>query len=117
MKLPSLFKTYQHKRFEYEPRYYDEVKEDIEKRTQRIRQELGKDIGTESSRISQIRGSFQNIRTENEKKGIPFIFVLIILLSSATFGYIYFGKIEIFYASVGLTLMLSVLKPKLKIFK
>ena len=117
MKLPSLFKTYRYKRFEYEPRYYDKVKEDIQQRTRRIREELGKDIKTDDPRVSQIRGSFRNIETESEKKRIPFIFVLIILLSSATFGYIYFSKIEIFYTFVGITLVLSVLKPKLKIFK
>ncbi|MCP4520496.1 MAG: hypothetical protein GY827_02175 [Cytophagales bacterium] len=117
MKLPSFFKTPRHRQFEYQPRYYDEVKEDIEKRTQRIKAELNKDLDSDEVRVSQIRGSFQNARQETETRKIPFIFVLIILLSSATFGYIYTGNITVFYVSVGLGVVLSLYKQKLKIFK
>lgn len=115
MKLPSLFRSPRYKRFDYQPRYYDEVREDIQKRTERIQQELGKDIPKNEKRISQIQGSFHNLPIKTKKKGIPFTFVLIILLSCGTFGYLYYGK-EMLYLSVGLTILLSIFKQRLKIF-
>lgn len=40
-KLPSLFKTSRNKQFEYKPIYYDEAKERMQERINRIKQELG----------------------------------------------------------------------------
>lgn len=40
MKVPSIFRLPKYQRFEIQPRYYDPVKEDIEKRTDRIRKEI-----------------------------------------------------------------------------
>ena len=77
---------------------------------------MGLETPENQERISQIRGSFEKITHKEKKKGIPFTFVLIILLSCGTFGYLYYGK-EILYISVALTLILSVFKQRLKIFK
>ena len=40
MKLPSLVRVPKYKRFNFEPRHYDPVKEEIKNRTERIKSEL-----------------------------------------------------------------------------
>ena len=40
MRFLSILRIAKHQRFHIEPRYYDEVKEDIEQRTSRIKHEL-----------------------------------------------------------------------------
>jgi hypothetical protein len=40
MKFPSLIRLPRNKRFEVSPRYYDPIKEEIEERTRRIKQEM-----------------------------------------------------------------------------
>ncbi len=43
MKIPSLLRIPNHKKFQFAPRFYDPVKEDIENRTSLIEQELKED--------------------------------------------------------------------------
>ena len=40
MRFPSLFRVPRHTRFNYEPRYYDPVKEEVDQRVKKIRREL-----------------------------------------------------------------------------
>ncbi len=53
-KFPSLFRLPRHQQFNIKPRYYDPVKEEIDQRTERIRQEMnGKETGNyEPTRIN-----------------------------------------------------------------
>ena len=56
MKLPSLLSRPKYKRFEYQPRYYDPIKEDIKRRTDLIKKQLNK------------KNTFSS---DNYKSGIP----------------------------------------------
>lgn len=89
MKIPSLFRLPQHKRFNYIPRYYDPVKEDIANRTERIKKELG--VSTEEnkstvhelhqfrSRLSEVYGKRQ--RAEKRPMLVQmFIAVLLLMI-------------------------------------
>jgi hypothetical protein len=62
--MPSFFKTGKPKGFHFEPRFYDERKEDLEQRVERIKAEMGV-----SSRPagSQIRGAFRDARRAGPK--------------------------------------------------
>jgi hypothetical protein len=112
MKLPSIFRTASHARFEIKPRHYDPIKEDIEDRTSRIRQELIRDGQLSDAEIEEgvekrrglgtgIRGSFAHrgmkpkkasmISTSSIIRTILFFCMII-----GVFGYIYVGP-EIFY--------------------
>ena len=53
MRFPSLFRLPRHQQFRIEPRYYDPVKEEIQERTERIKQEMkgNPGEGVRSSRI------------------------------------------------------------------
>ncbi|MGM0944787.1 MAG: hypothetical protein ACQEW9_06335 [Bacteroidota bacterium] len=107
MKFPSIFRTASHSRFDIKPRYYDPVKEELEQRTSRIKQELeaeGK-LGeiTEEERLKRyetgIRGAFaqhQGIRERNTSimTSTAMIRTLIFLfLITGLSGYIYLGPV------------------------
>ena len=69
MKFLSLFnKAPQHQRFNYAPRYYDPIKEELEEREKRIKQDLARDRGEqlEVSYRTRIAGSFQAARKRNK---------------------------------------------------
>lgn len=108
MKLPSIFRTASHMRFDIKPRYYDPIKEELEERTSRIRRELEEEGIIEKEKTSNptsggggIRGTFAKNRGVKSKNSNTFnstalirtmlFFVMIIGL----FGYIYIGP-EIF---------------------
>ena len=110
MKFPSLFKVPSHQRFNYMPRYYDEIKEDIDNRTKRIRRELElegllkreEDSGSLNEQYqSRITGSFSKRAyyksTRNRSAILQFI-IFVVLISLAG-GYLYFGS-DILYAAL-----------------
>lgn len=115
MKLPSIFRTASHARFEIKPRHYDPIKEDIEERTSRIRQELireGQLAGSEDREgIERTRGLGSGIRGSFAHRGMKPKKTSMISASSiirtilffsmiiGVFGYIYVGP-EIFYYMV-----------------
>lgn len=107
MKFPSIFRTANPARFDIKPRYYDPIKEELEQRTSRIKQELeaeGK-LGeiTEEERLkryqSGIRGAFaqhQGIREKGNSvmNSTAMIRSLIFLfLITGLAGYIYIGPV------------------------
>lgn len=111
MKLPSIFRTASHARFEIKPRHYDPIKEDIEERTSRIRQELIRDgqlAKSEGGEVEKTRGIGTGIRGSFAHRGMKAKKTSMISTSSiirtilffcmiiGVFGYIYVGP-EIFY--------------------
>jgi t-SNARE complex subunit (syntaxin) len=48
MKLPSFIKLPRHKKFAYRPRYYDEAKEEMKDRVERIKQEIEREEGKDT---------------------------------------------------------------------
>lgn len=107
MKFPSIFRTSSPQRFDIKPRYYDPVKEEIEERTSRIKQELKEEgliSGDDENPMGYgagIRGSFSNYRGIKQRdtnlfSSTAMIRTLIFFgLIAASFGYIYIGP-EIF---------------------
>jgi Flp pilus assembly protein TadB len=94
MRFPSLIRLPKHRRFNVEPRYYDPIKEDIEERTERIRQEL-----------KGMDGEFKpgNITFNRKTKSVPntsFLQLLIAaVLGSLVIGWLFYGN-DVFYAFV-----------------
>ncbi|GIL22369.1 MAG: hypothetical protein BroJett042_08820 [Bacteroidota bacterium] len=71
MKFLSLFtKAPQHQRFSYKPRFYDEQKEEMLARENRIRKEIERERGivseTQGEYRSRIAGSFQAARKRSQ---------------------------------------------------
>jgi hypothetical protein len=92
MKFISLFtKTPSHQRFSYTPRYYDPVKEELEKRESRIKQELALERGErreEEKHRSRIAGSFHAARKRS--KGGPGISATMLRLGIILFMVVFF---------------------------
>ena len=65
MGLPRFFRTPEHKRFHYEPIYYDERKERLEERIKHIEQEYGIEHGDQHVR-SIGKGSFAGYYGRNQ---------------------------------------------------
>jgi len=103
MKLPSIFKTASHQRFEIKPRYYDPIKEEIEARTAHIKMELEREGEIEQSSDSQsprrpmMKGSFATFRSNKPREKAVFDSstllrtVLFLGMVLSAFGYIYIG--------------------------
>jgi len=82
MGLPRFFRLSQHKRFNFVPRYYDERKEELEKRVKIIEKEMcvGKDeIYVPRIRKGQMRGYFQKTRRVKKQSNIRLIIIIIVL--------------------------------------
>lgn len=101
MKFLSLFtKAPQHQRFNYSPRFYDPVKEDLKEREGRIKKELDKEKGIESAADaplfrSRIAGSFHAARKRSKQTGgtsvamvrlFILLFITIFLIAFLEFG-------------------------------
>jgi hypothetical protein len=93
MKIPSLSRLPKNKRFNFQPRYYDPIKEEIEERTSRVRQELGSSGEYYREHISS---AFRQRSRRQQTSGI-LQFIFVISFAVIFFGYIYFGSL-IFYA-------------------
>jgi hypothetical protein len=82
--LPTFFGSHKHKRFNFQPRYYDEQKEDLEQRIRQIESELGVDHG--KAYVPKIRkGQMGNYIRKNRKKQSRQsnlrLFIIILVLS------------------------------------
>jgi hypothetical protein len=106
MKFPSIFKTSSPQRFDIKPRYYDPIKEEIEERTARIKNELVAEglldkEGNPEGHGATIRGSFSSYRSIKPRQTSLFNSTAMIRtllffgMITAAFGYIYIGP-EIF---------------------
>ncbi|MBQ3689241.1 MAG: hypothetical protein II937_05165 [Bacteroidales bacterium] len=82
MGLPRFFPENKIHEFQYIPRYYDPVKDEISRRVDEINKELGKE-GTEDVRLIQ-KGTFRR-RYERQHKELRQsnlrVFVLVVILS------------------------------------
>jgi hypothetical protein len=93
MKLPSLTPRQPNKRFEFTPRYYDPIKEDIKNRTDLIRRELQgehTDLDTESPTYGlRIKGAYSRRATPASSNNSGALRLLIIAILGL-FCYAYF---------------------------
>ncbi len=103
MKLPSILRVPKHQRFRFEPRYYDPVKEDIEQRISKAKQELAaerREMDAELSdqhttRISDAFARRRQRQPVTSKSGMPQA-VLVVILTGGIFGYIYYGNVALY---------------------
>ncbi len=95
MKIPLLSGRLQNKRFQFEPRYYDPVKEDIDNRTARIAAEMKHEPSAEVQR-ARIKTAY--IVRENRSRSIDMMqVVLMVLLVATVFGWIYYGNVALYF--------------------
>lgn len=102
MKFISLFsKTPQHKRFSYDPLYYNAETEERRQREERIRRELQleREKPFESSRM-RIAGSFRAARKPSSRQGSPSVslmrLIILTFLSLWVIGVFEFGTIALY---------------------
>lgn len=93
MKFPSLFRTPTNKRFHFEPRYYDPVKEEIQRREARIKSEMSQDQ-TNNYRTN-ISNAFARKPRQSNKTGL-IQFSLIAVLFCGIFGWLFYGDIVLY---------------------
>jgi hypothetical protein len=97
MKFPSLLRTPKHKRFNYEPRHYDPIKEDIQNRTERIKGEL-KNTSFQSH-SDHIKIAFRK-RAKRDKSS-DFMQLLLVVIMFGTFGgWLIYGNIILYISMV-----------------
>lgn len=97
MKIPSLTRTPKHKRFNFQPRYYDPVKEDIKNRTERIRGELLKK--SSQNHRYHMESAFSDRHRQYKKTDIMQLLIILLFLGTF-FGYIYFGNVALYVFAV-----------------
>ncbi|MEH0157789.1 hypothetical protein V6R21_27110 [Limibacter armeniacum] len=80
-KFPSIFKIPNYRRFDYEPRYYDPVKERIEEREKLIKAQMegNQDLSMEGIRQ---RISFSNNRSRSQSRTSVWMRLAIVLMLS-----------------------------------
>jgi hypothetical protein len=95
----SFFKTPQPRKFEFTPRYYDPIKDEIEQRTAQIRQEMGLNnaVTDNTLRKERIKMSFRQrnttIQPTNGSFSVGSLRLLIMgWLTAAFFGYLHYGS-------------------------
>lgn len=97
MKFPSLSRMPKYKRFNFEPRYYDSVKEDIQNRTERIKRELK--ITSVTAHREHIKSAF-NRRAKQQQSSDLMQILLIILMLGAVGGWLFFGNVVLYICVV-----------------
>ena len=98
MKIPSLTKIPDHKRFNFEPRYYDSVKEDIAERTSRIKAELKQEQNRDYRK--NISEAFSR-RVRSDKRAGVTQWTFVVFFAAILIGYLYYGSM-ILYAFLAL---------------
>ncbi len=93
MKFPSLSRMPKYKRFNFEPRHYDPIKEDIQNRTERIKGELK--ITSSQSHREHIKSAFNN-RARRDASSDFMQLLLIIIMLGAFGGWLYFGNVVLY---------------------
>lgn len=93
MKIPSLSRMPNYKRFSFEPRYYDPIKEDIQNRTERIKGELK--ITSLTNHREQLKSAFSQ-RAKREKSSDFMQLLLIVILLGAFGGWLIYGNIVLY---------------------
>jgi hypothetical protein len=98
-KFPSLIRLPSHKRFNYEPRHYDPIKEEIENRIATIKREMGQS-DDEGEYKSGISGAFR--RNQESKATISSGFLQLIIftvLFGGFVGWIFYGNLVLYILS------------------
>lgn len=99
MRFPSLIRLPGHQRFNFKPRHYDPVKEEIEQRVSKIKSTLENEKKSSYSvENSSISGAFRAQSTTKSNTSTSGLQLLIALFLMVTiFGWLYYGN-TIFYS-------------------
>lgn len=108
MKVPSIFRIPKYQRFEVQPRYYDPIKEDLDNRTSRIKQEMR--LKKEGKNVESIRDAFQARKASNRSADL-FQVLMIIIISVSIGGYIFYGA-SVYFALLLLLPLYIILRRK-----
>jgi hypothetical protein len=113
MKIPSLMRVPKYKRFNFEPRHYDPVKEELKNRTETIKQQLNKETSNETDEDAVKQRISQAFVRDKRKSsaGVNGLQLGIVFLISVTFiAFLYIG----FYAFLitGVIIFLYILQQK-----
>jgi hypothetical protein len=95
MKLPSLIRLPNSKKFAYEPRFYDPVKEEIAERTERIRREMEAEAKITDEQRIKFKAEWQQVHDRRESevtRSNVSQLVLILLLAFLSVGYLFYGN-------------------------
>ncbi len=90
MRLPTIIKLPQHKTFNFQPRYWDKDKEELQERIERVQREMGKSsaINEDGKYVPLIKGHMRSYmssgfqssrRRETQKANSRFVIILAIL--------------------------------------
>jgi hypothetical protein len=98
MKVPSLLRIPKHQKFHIEPRYYDPVKEEIEQRISRIKNETdGENNDDPTQYRSRIMGAFGRQRSDRSRSTIGASqFLMILVIAGGFVGYLFYGNIALY---------------------
>jgi len=98
MKFPSLTKIPKHQRFNFEPRYYDPVKEEIKERTRQIRREV-EQSQAEKDDLFKYRSTIARSFSRRSRRNTQANFLqstFILAFVGTIIGYLYFGNIALY---------------------
>ena len=94
MRVPSFFKQYKPREFNFVPRYYDPEKEAREERVRRIKRELGIREEGEEYVPTITKGTMTNYFKQKDKRVQRYttirLIVIILVLVLITYFYLYF---------------------------
>jgi len=92
-KFPSIVKTSNHNRFNFEPRYYDPIKEEIEDKIRSAKSaSKDSDIAAENSNISK---AFQRRAQKNHKSNVMQLIIAVILMGTFV-AWIFYGNVVLY---------------------
>ena len=110
MKVPSLLRIPKHQKFHIQPRYYDPVKEEIEQRISKIKNEMDGENNEDSMQSrSRMKGAFGRQRSYRggQKVGSKigtYQFLMILVITGGFVGYLFYGNIALFSMGVAIAL-------------
>ncbi len=93
MKFPSISRIPNHKRFNFEPRYYDPIKEDIRNRTERMKTELKHESSV--TYREHIKSAYAT-RARREQSTSFMQLLLILILLGAFLGWLFYGNVVLY---------------------
>jgi hypothetical protein len=105
MKFPSLSRMPRHKRFSFEPRYYDPVKEDVKNRTERLKVESR--LAERQAYTEHIKAAYSSrIRKRNTTNMMQLVLIAIIL--GTVIGWLMYGNNVLYYSAGMLALYIFI---------
>ena len=117
-RIPSLFKVARHKKFNYEPMYYDPIREEIKEREGRIKREMQLNNGEipegyVSTASNNIRGSFRQNRSKQKDSTGMIRALIFVILGGGFVAFLYLGQNSLYLLLLFIPLYILIRKKKL----